>query len=284
MPQGAPLHILAAQILQGITLVKILVAVCMVVGLSVIAERISPRWAGIISGYPLGSAISLFFIGYEVGPEFAGRSALYNIVGLTATQVFAYAYYRTARCVQAAPKALTIVAASVGGLIGYFAAVAVLRPIPVTPLSAVLITGGFILFFDRLFRSVENVRIVDRGAVGPAVLLVRALFAAVLVILITSTAGIVGPQWAGLFSAFPVTLFPFMLIIHITYRNEHVYTVVKYLPRGLGSLLVYSLVVSAAYPALGVGWGTLIAYAAATAYLVLIHVRPRPAWIKVLRK
>lgn len=59
-------------------------------------------------------------------------------------------------------------------------------------------------------------------------------------------------------------------------------TILKNVPRGLGSLLVYVLVVAAAYPPLGVAKGTLLAYAAATAYLVAIeglrrHRRHKPA-------
>ena len=33
-----------------------------------VAERVSPRVAGLLSGYPLGAAIALFFMGLEIGP------------------------------------------------------------------------------------------------------------------------------------------------------------------------------------------------------------------------
>jgi len=63
-------------------LIKILVSVFMVLTLSLIADFVSPRIAGILSGYPLGAAISLFFIGFEIGPGFASESALYTMTGL----------------------------------------------------------------------------------------------------------------------------------------------------------------------------------------------------------
>jgi hypothetical protein len=59
------LLIVLAQIFQGITLIKIAVAVLMVVGLSVLAERVSTRFAGVVSGYPLGADITLYFYRLE---------------------------------------------------------------------------------------------------------------------------------------------------------------------------------------------------------------------------
>ena len=59
-----------------IFILKLIVAVAVVIGLSLVAEHSSPRIAGILSGYPTGSAVSLFFFGLEINPEFAANSAL----------------------------------------------------------------------------------------------------------------------------------------------------------------------------------------------------------------
>ena len=75
-------HEIIVGVFKGLTLIKIGVAVFMVVGLSLIAEKVSTRFAGLVSGFPLGAAISLFFIGYEIEPSFAARSALFTILGL----------------------------------------------------------------------------------------------------------------------------------------------------------------------------------------------------------
>ncbi len=100
---------------------------------------------------------------------------------------------------------------------------------------------------------------------------VRAGFAAVVILAITTVAGVVGPRWAGLFSAFPITMLPLLVIIQFTYQPEHVRTIIKNVPRGLGSLLVYAMVVAASYPGLGIAWGTILGYLAATLYLILIE-------------
>ncbi|MCB2170381.1 MAG: hypothetical protein KQI78_22170 [Deltaproteobacteria bacterium] len=69
-------------------MVKVLVSILVVVLLSLIAEYAGPRVAGVVSGYPLGAAISLLFIGIEISPAFAARSAVFTAAGLTGTVAF----------------------------------------------------------------------------------------------------------------------------------------------------------------------------------------------------
>ena len=56
---------------DAVFVAKLMSSVSIVVLLSWIAERVSPRVSGILSGYPLGAAIALFFYGVEISPEFA---------------------------------------------------------------------------------------------------------------------------------------------------------------------------------------------------------------------
>lgn len=99
----------------------------------------------------------------------------------------------------------------------------------------------------------------------------RAVFAALVILAITTMAGLVGPRWVGLFSAFPITMPPLLVIVQFTYQLDHVRTIIKKVPRGLGSLLAYAMFVAASYPRAGIGWGTLLGYLAATAYLLLLE-------------
>jgi hypothetical protein len=100
-------------------------------------------------------------------------------------------------------------------------------------------------------------------------LVLRAALATVIILMITGAAKWVGPRWAGLFSAFPTTLFPLILIVHISYGRPAVNTIIKNFPRGLGSLILYALGVSFVYPRFGVLPGTIVAFTLATAYLVV---------------
>jgi len=246
-------------------LLKILVTIAIVVGLSVVAEHVSPRVAGVLSGYPLGAAIALFFIGLEIGPAFAAESAVYTIAGLVGSLCFVYAYYQTAlRC-----DRWTIPIASIAATAGYFAVIGLLHSIGLAKLSAVLFTVSATFAFAFMFRNIEDSRIDRPVRLTFRVLVLRAALAAVIILMITGAAKWVGPHWAGLFSAFPTTLFPLMLIVHISYGRSAVYTVIKNFPRGLGSLILYALGVSFVYPRFGVLPGTIVAFMLATAYLVV---------------
>jgi|WetSurMetagenome_2_1015567.scaffolds.fasta_scaffold316588_1 hypothetical protein len=256
---------------QWLTLAKVAVAVVMVVALSVLAEVVSPRVAGILSGYPLGAAISLFFMGLEINPQFAAQSAVYTMTGLIATQVFAYGYYRLSAFTASRSKAFSMIAGTLGGLVSYFLTTWGFHWMTLNRWWAVVLAAGSMAGFSALFRSVATIRIQRRVPLTGAVLLIRSLVAGLFVVAITSTAKLMGPRWAGLFAAFPITMLPFILIIHHSYQVQHVHTILKNVPRGIGSLLVYALAVSLCYPGSGIGWGTLAAYGFATAYLLLLQ-------------
>jgi hypothetical protein len=253
-------------------LIKIVVSVFMVITLSLIAEFVSPRVAGILSGYPLGAAISLFFIGFEISPAFASQSSLYTMIGLVGIQGFTYFYYLASCRVNPRRKWSNIVISSLAGLGGYMVIISILHVLKATILMSLVIPAASFVLFRFLFRNIRNVKIESRMRLDVILLFGRALFAGIVIILITAAAKVVGPRWAGLFSAFPITLFPVMVIVQFTYRVEHVHTLIKGVPEGLVSLFIYALVVHLTYPSIGIYFGTLIAYACATIYLIITHV------------
>ena len=255
-----------------LTVIKIGTGVLMVVVLSVLAEVVSPRFAGIISGYPLGAAISLFFIGFEIGPAFAAQSALYTMLGLVATLIFVYGYYQCSVLAGRLSKGSNILLASATGICGYFLGAWVLHFVPTDLTVSLLLPIGSIFFFLYLFRNIEDVKINEKVSINMRLLLFRSLFAAGVIVLVTSTAKVVGPGWAGLFAAFPMTMLPLLVIIHYTYDTPRVHAILKSFPKGLGSLVVYTLSVFIFYPLQGVYVGTLSSYGLATLYLVLIRV------------
>jgi len=265
-------------------IVKILVSILVVVLLSLIAERAGPRIAGVVSGYPLGAAISLFFIGIEIDPAFAARSAIYTAAGLAATVAFVGGYLIGLRAAAGRRRMPALLIALLPGLAAYGLAAGVLSLIPINGGSAPLIALTSMVLANCVFRTIPDVTIHTKIQLGVAGTLLRALFAALVILVITTAAGMVGPEWAGLFSAFPITMLPLLVIIQFTYQPAHVRTIIKNVPRGLGSLLTYALVVAATYTDLGIGWGTVLGYLAATFYLVIMEYRQNRSPLKRKRK
>lgn len=246
-------------------IIKIAVSVAVIISLSVIAEHVSPRMSGILSGYPLGAALSLFFIGVETTPEFAAGSATYTLLGLISTQLFVTAYYLVSKYV----ISFSILFSSLGAILVFLLSTCFLQTIMLPEALILPLTCCSTLFFILLFKNIKNEQIKKRKNLSFSTLLLRAATATVIIVAITTIASSVGERWAGLLSSFPVTLFPLLLIIHGTYDQVHVHTIIKNVPQGLGSLIIYLITVHHAYPIFGLFLGTVSAFAAATVYLLL---------------
>jgi hypothetical protein len=248
-------------------IIKILITITIVLALSLIAEHVSPRVAGLLAGYPLGAALALFFYGYEISPEFAAQSAVYTVIGLIAIQFFAYCYYLSS----AYFKKFTIVISSALAIAGYFFVAWILHFLEPGAGSSVMLTIVSIAVFVFLFRKIENRKIRKKIALSFQTISIRAFFAALFIVVITGTAHLVGPRWAGLFSAFPTTFFPLLVIVHFTYSTQHAHTIIKNFPIGLGSIIAYSLAVLFTYPRYGIVAGTAISLGIATIYLLIYN-------------
>jgi len=248
-----------------IFILKLLVSIIVVVGLSLIAENVSPKIAGILSGCPTGSAISLFFFGLENSPEFAGESALFNVFGISASLVFLYVYYQ----VSLYTKRFVILQSSIYGIIAFLVSIYLLQFLSTMPsYISVVISVLMVLLFKYLFKKIDDIKIVKKSKPTLLQMTLRGGLAAVIILAITGVSTLLGAKWAGLISAFPTTLFPLLLIMHYTYSKEHVHSIIKNVPTGTLSLILYALAIYFAYPSYGIYTGTVIAYGVVVIYLI----------------
>ncbi len=230
------------------------------------AERVSPKISGILSGYPLGTALALFFYGYEVNAEFASQSAIYTLLGLVASQTFVYIYYQTSLKFSKYSPLISSITSICAFLIVAF----ILGKLNFSKYMIVAVTLISVVFYIFLFRKLPDIKIKTKAKLNFNVILIRAIIATAIIILVTSLPEIIGKKWAGFFSGFPITLYPLILIIHITYQKEHVHTILKNFPKGVGSLILYSISIYKCYPLFGIYIGTIISFIIATIYLIII--------------
>ena len=255
-------------IITNIILYKFILAAFFVIALSLVAEYISPKWAGIFSGFPTGTAIILYFYALENGLEFAGESAIYNMVGLVAMQMFLFCYYLSGLVA----KKFKIIISIIGAIIGYTITILVLSKFSFSPTFAVMIPLISILLFKILFQKIDYSEINVKIKPTWKVILGRAGLAALIISFITTIAQLVGHKWAGLFSAFPTTVFPLLLIIHFSYGEQYVHSIIKHVPDGLISLLIYSLIIYLSYPQFGLYSGIILAFSGAIVYLLIYQL------------
>ncbi len=249
----------------------------MVLTITFTAEYASTRLAGVLVGFPLGAGLSILFFGIEQGASFAAESALWGIQGVLATLTFSLAYL-TAVKYFTQQNPITIIYCTLLGLVGFFAAsLLIYFVMPKASWLNVPLTLIGVFGFAFLFRKLPLNNISRKTPVTPLILSIRAGFTALVVVLITSIAQLVGPQWSGLFSTFPVTLLPVVVILHHHYGTDNVFTLLRELPFGLLAIVVFDFAVAKSFPILGVGGGILVSYGTALLYLLFYELKARRA-------
>lgn len=246
-------------------LAKLAVSIGIVLGLSIVAERVSTRVAGLLSGYPLGTAIALFFIGLEISPGFAAESAVFSLAGFTATMALGGGYLVCGR----RDGLAGVLTGTAGGLTAWWLASLMLTRFEFDRLSGTLVTLVAIFAFTWLYRHVPETRVtVHQGSSRWKPLVLRAGLATAIVFVVTGLAHVLPASWAGMLAAFPISMYPLLVILHLTHGAAPAATVIKHYPAGLGALLCYTLCVSLTYATLGLLWGTLAGFAIATLWLL----------------
>lgn len=264
------------EFLSGILIAKAVVSISVVVGLSIVAERLGPRAAGLLTGMPLGAGIIVVFTGIEQGAAFAADAAVYMVPGFATTLVFVFLYAAVAAWRNAngvAAVVLPALCAHAGFALAAYGASLVRPSILVSlPVMAVLLIAT-----SHLMRGLPGTPIANRVRFGIGVALFRAATATSAILIVTGVARTVGPQWTGILTAYPLTLFPLIIVLHTAYKGEHIAAVLKHVPLGLASVLAFCVTVAYALPAFGLAFGVLAGYGVAFCFLLgLSYATRRP--------
>lgn len=264
---------------------KILITFLTVVLLAKVAERLGPKYAGLLSGFPLGTGIALYFFGWQQGTEFAANAAVYTLSGLSAAVVLAWGYWQI---IQRKPSLAWMPLAVIVSLCSFLMASSLLQGLPANRAISLLAVVGAIFLFRQLFKAIsdspESLKSDKSNSKLPAdhwlnnrwgALLLRASLATLTILMITGLAEALGPEKAGLLAAFPVSFFPLMLLLHLTKGAPVLASTIKHYPDGIGALATFSLAVSFLFPALGLHCGMLASLLLACLYLALYSLSGR---------
>ena len=253
--------------IDALFLLKALFSISIVVGLSLIAERAGPRVAGLLTGLPLGAGIVIIFTGIEQGAVFSTQAAQHMVPGFVTTVVFVYLYATVAaRLGQGGFAAVfpPLLAAN----IGYAGAAFLVSQIKLPMWVAIVMVAVVMVIGSKLMAGLPNTPIMARVRFGWRVMAFRAGMATAAILLITGIASNIGAQWTGILTAYPLTLLPLILVLHITYTGSEIAAVLKHVPMGLGGVVSFCVTASYSLPAFGLGWGVILSYVAAFSYLL----------------
>ena len=255
---------------------KIITTFFTVILLASAARRFGPRWAGVLAGFPLGSAITLYFIGYEQGAEYAADGAVYTLAGLCGCLVLVSTYWWASRRWPA--RRLIILPAG----LGFTAFMLAGWPLQWLPndrwINLAIIMMAIPLAHRLLGQIPESETRIQKHNIWqkPIVALAfRATAASISVLGITALAHWLDPSQAGVLAAFPVSFFPALIVLHLSYGAHVSATAVKHYPSGLGAMVVYVMCASYSYDYLSLNMGTLVALGGACLYLLAYYLLTR---------
>lgn len=247
-------------------LAKAFLSAAIVLGLSAVAERVSPRVAGILAGAPHGIVIVYFFVGRDMGVDHVTQSAPHGIASFSATIAFALAYYL-------ASSRFVSHSAVAGALIGFIAFIVVALVLSLIPFTLATATAWTSCAIGLAFwsgRGIE-VKLVEKPVRYTLRLLVwRASAAAVLIVCVVTLGEMLGPRWTGLLTGFPFVLLPTLIIIHLTYGASQTHAIIRNFPVALGSVILYILSVTITFPLWGIYGGTAVSLAGSVLYLAAV--------------
>lgn len=257
------------EILSGLFLAKVAVSISVVIGLSLVAEHLGPRAAGFLTGMPLGAGIIVVFTGMEQGTVFTAEAAGFMVPGFVTTLAYVYLYAAVAAWRNKGGVGALLLPTLVANL-GY-GAVAYLASLTQPPLLLALPVMLVAMFAtSKAMKTLPNTPITERVRFGMGVAVFRAVIATLAILVVTGVARAVGPQWTGILTAYPLTLFPLIVVIHVAYRGEQIAAVLKHVPMGLGSVLSFCVTIHYTLPTLGLALGVATGYAAAFCYLAAL--------------
>ncbi len=255
--------------MTGLLLAKIVVSAGMVLAATWAAERVHPRVGGLLTAVPMGSGLTILFLGLEVGPAFAGETAFWFVPSLTSTLWFCFGYLGLARLWEAR-RGLAIAAGLLGGTAAFLVPTALLGLLPLAAWAAIAIPLGMIVVGHAALRRLPQASRVRPIQVTPGILAVRAGLSALGIVAVTSIARAIGPRWSGLLTGYPINYGPIIGILHYHYGLGLVGAVMRVFPLGLIGVVLFDLTAWVAVPRAGVWGGLGWAYALDLAYLILL--------------
>jgi len=201
-------------------LLKLILVPVLIALVSLAGRRWGPSVAGWLAGLPLVGAPLMFFLAVEQGPAFAADAAIGALVGLTGFAAFCLAY-AWAAVYRPWPQALAL------AFLAFAVAFIAGAQIPKVGVFTALVLGAGCLVLGLALSP--KARDDVRHQPPRWELFARMGAAAVMVLLITGLATMLGPRFTGLLVAFPTAT---SVLAVSTHRSEGASATVRLL-RGL---------------------------------------------------
>jgi len=256
----------------------------LITAITLVAEKRSQKIAGILMCLPVITFLSLLFLGVSQGAEFASRAAVWNPIGAVADLVYLglfavginlTGYYeKINRSSDKAKRSIELLSGLLSGFTGYFICIVILSQLPIISgwVSLLALWASAVIFYI-FFKSLKENNVDKPRLVSRYDLIFRGIFGGSVVAAVVILGDSFGYIWSGLFSSFPATITPVLVLLHMRNGKDILSGVIKSSPIGLSATGLYSCMVWLLYPANGVIAGTFASYIVVLGFLSVIFFR-----------
>ena len=237
--------------------------------LSLLAEKVDKKVAGIITSLPLTVVISFIFVAWSTSPKTIGMIAPATLATESSNMIFAIVYMYLAKI--KTTRFVSIILSLFGGLTAWF-----ILSVPLAKYKFTNLPLGIIFTVLAIALAYYLFAIKNREK-PPAELLTyttsqkigRAVIAGLVISLTIFLSKILNPFWGGIFSGFPAGYTSTFLILHWYYGSNMLFKIARALPVGGLLYSIYILACHWTFPAYGIFGGTIFAY---LVYLLFLFI------------
>lgn len=247
---------------------RIVATAAVVMAVTWAVDRFGPLIGGALAGLPVVIGPGFYFLSLHSTPAFVGNAASHSLWSLCGTQVFILTYMACARN--------RGVAASLASAATTWAIVAVavshLPPAPVFGLAVfAAITAVAIWLGARLALGTTPAR----PSIGWAMLVMRGSFAGLLVAVVTAMSSRIGPEFSGIFLAFPIGFGVLAVTLHEKLGAANAIGTLNAALKGTAGLAVFSAVFAILQPHFGYVWSLVLATTISCSLTLTLVLRAR---------
>ncbi|MBN1312361.1 MAG: hypothetical protein JXB30_13160 [Anaerolineae bacterium] len=253
-------------------LTKILISILVVISLAEVSKRIDPVLGGILNGLPLGTGLTVYFIAYEKGAEYILPGIPWGIVALGGSLSFCLAYYTVGKIAKSLHRAAAIALASLSGIGAFVLFGLVFRQLPLDMLTASLLFISF--YIANLLVFVYKIRIevaVEGKKSSFTQIIFRGILVSGIIVTLTTLGGLLGSEWAAIFSSFPSTLFVLLVVLHYEEGSKMYIPVLYGFSMSIFVLFIFYWACAATFPLLDLNISFLIIYGVSIIFLIFFN-------------
>lgn len=250
----------------GQLLISFLVGGIFIALQTLFGERVHGFWRGVVLTIPSTLALGLLFVGIAKTPLDSVEAAIVVPAALGPDYLYVAVF--------AALAALGFFWATIAGLVIWMLGAYFILQYPPENFATSTVIGLVLIVIGWLIvRKLPQIPHLKPFKMTPGQIAIRSFIGGTVIALIVFLSKTFGNIWGGLFSAFPAA-FTSTFIIYYHWQGSHVIPAVAkslFFPGSIG-FIIYSGIAALAFPALGIWFGTLLAYAATFVFFLIFYI------------